>query len=134
MNCDYHGKPIIDSVSGISTCNKLITASASITPSVDSSCCPHDCWATHSYDLIIKNDTASSLHLGHTYYTCMNILIIGTYTINEDVDIDDCNISLAPHAKINVTNNSIFNITDGFSCTGFNCPHIYAACDTMWRR
>jgi hypothetical protein len=90
------------------------------------------CYLSQKYDLIINDSSASSIHAGPTTYSCENILIIGTYTVDEDVTIQNCNVAFAPHAKINVINNKTLYISSGISCSGYNCPHLYAACDTMW--
>ncbi len=91
------------------------------------------CYLQAKYDLIINDSSASSIHAGPITYTCMNILIIGIYTVDEDVTIANCNVAFAPHAMINVINNKTLIIHTAAYCSGFNCPHLYAACDTMWR-
>jgi len=132
LNCGYHGKPILLYTTGVTTCDIVDTAEFSFTPAVDSSCCPHTCWAYDTFDVTINNTSASAL--GHSYYDCERIRINGTYTVDENVTIDDCNIAFAPYARINITNNSILNITTNIPCNNsIKTSHLYAACDTMWR-
>ena len=136
LNCGYHGKPIPIFTTGVTTCDIVDTAKVSFTPVVDSTCCPHRCFAYNSYDTTLINPDAKSLaraalHNPSDSFKCKTILIEGTFKVDTTFNIYACNISLAPGALINIVDSSTLRIEEG-AC-GLSCSHLHAACDSMWR-
>jgi len=104
-----------------------------VTDSLTVTGCPQ-CYMRGRYDLTINNVDSRSLTSLHGYVACEDILVIGTFTVDSNFTFDDCNVAFAPGAMINVIKNSTLTVTNVSSCrNGLGCPHLYAACDTMWR-
>jgi sugar lactone lactonase YvrE len=132
MDCSYDFHPITYYASGISTCSELIKDSVYETPTVDSLCCNPllaYCLDTNYYSLTIKNKNASSYHTSG--FGCEKILIEGTFRVDTPFYFAGCDVSLAPHALIEVVDSNSFSVMQG-ACSS-PCSHLHAACDTMWR-
>jgi len=132
MSCGYANEPVLFYTKGISTCSIVDSTATSITPMVNSHCCTPTCWVNDTFDITFNNDSARSHPIA--YYQCQRILIIGKYTVDTNVTFDNCSIAFAPNAMVSVTNNSLLSITSngiGYYCN--TVPHLYSACDTMWR-
>jgi hypothetical protein len=84
------------------------------------------CCADTTYDTIISNARASAIRTPFLSYSLKHILIEGTFTVDEKVTFDDCDVEFMPDAMINIVNNSTLSVQ--------NCSHLHASkCDTMWR-
>ncbi len=134
LDCSYKDtQPIWFYADGFSTCHTLLTADTSILPKVDSSCCDRHpkCYNSRTYDVVLSNATASAL--SYVSLDCETVLIDGTFTVDRNFYINGCNVFLAPHALINVIDNSWLYIQQGACEVSRPCSHLQAACDTMWR-
>ncbi len=130
MSCDYKDTAITFYTIGTTTCGHIDTASTSITPSVNSTCC-NRCWSSRTYGTTLKNATASLL--SYVSLDCTDVLIEGTFTVDRDFYFNGCHVFLAPNALINVVNNSWLYVEQGACEVSRPCSHLQAACDTMWR-
>jgi len=105
-------------------------------PPVSPSCCmpiPACIPVGNHFDTIFYNQSATALAraLSSNTFECKKILIEGTFTVDTSFYFGGCDVSLAPHALIDVVNNSLFQVNVGLCYPG--CSHLHAACDTMWR-
>src|SRR6185312_10087026 len=136
MSCSYDDKDSTKfMVTGYSACHKLLKDSVWLNPKVNDTCCVEACTEVAGpFDLVIKNKSARLLYNGPITYNCQNILVEGTYIVNENVTFSNCNIAFAPHALIDIDSNHTLIVNNSTSCSHHSqCSHLYAACDTMWR-